>query len=85
MIISEELNLSRLVLELDESIRSWDLRTLKGLLKGKSIYHQMTYLHLTDSEEICLTIADAIAWCLNRGGSWATRVMPLINRTIECD
>ncbi|MFM6980265.1 MAG: hypothetical protein ACKOWE_02545 [Micrococcales bacterium] len=83
-LLVESLKLKRLVLELDESIKQWDLRTLKEFLSDKAIYHQISYLHLRDSEEICLTIADALAWCLNRGGDWHKKVQNLITKSIVC-
>jgi hypothetical protein len=31
-----------------------------------------------------LWVADAVAWCLNRGGDWERMVRPMIIETIEC-
>lgn len=40
--------------------------------------------HREPHQEPLLWVADAVAWCVNRGGDWEHMVRPLILETIEC-
>lgn len=67
-----------IVLELDETVRLRDHQFLK----------QQSALDLWDHrrrhEEPLLWVADAVAWCVNRGGEWERMVRPMILETIDC-
>lgn len=69
---------NRIVLELDETVRLQDHQFLKF---QKSISE---WDHKQRHEEPLLWVADAVAWCVNRGGEWERMVRPMIVETIEC-
>jgi hypothetical protein len=67
-----------IVLELDETVRFRDHQFLKQQQAIKEWDHRQRH------EEPLLWVADAVAWCVNRGGDWERMVRPLIVETIEC-
>lgn len=68
----------RIVLELDETVRLKD----HGYLKRQHWIAEWD--HRQRHEEPLLWVADAVAWCVNRGGEWERMVRPMIVETIEC-
>lgn len=69
---------ARIVLELDESLRSWDRQRLIEYARGSGLGDRLTYEHQARTVEILLSIPDAIAWCWARGGQWRARVQPVV-------
>jgi hypothetical protein len=68
----------KLVLELDETVRRKDHQFFK--LRGSFF----EWDHRKRHEEPLLWVADAVAWCVNRGGDWERLVRPMIVETIDC-
>lgn len=65
-------------IELDETVRLKD----HELFKSRGIYFEWD--HKQRHEEPLLWVADAVAWCVNRGGEWERLVRPMIVKTINC-
>ncbi|MED5814362.1 hypothetical protein VST63_18525 [Mycolicibacterium sp. 050232] len=63
-----------LVIEQDDSLLSWDKRTLIELVRAAGYRETVTYRHLQAKSELLLSVPDAIAWCWARGGSWRERI-----------
>ena len=74
----------RLVFELDESSLDSDNRVLNDFTYSKKLRGNLTWSHIVRHQEPLLWVADAVAWCLNRGGDWERMVRPMIIETIEC-
>jgi hypothetical protein len=68
----------RIVLELDETVRLQDHEFLKRQTSINEWDHRERH------QEPLLWVADAVAWCVNRGGEWERMVRPMILETIEC-
>lgn len=68
----------RIVLELDETVRVRDNAYLKQQHRLREWDHRERH------EEPLLWVADAVAWCVNRGGEWERMVRPMIVETIDC-
>ena len=66
------------VFELDETTRFRDHELFRGHEKSRTWDHRQRH------EEPLLWVADAVAWCVNRGGEWERMVRPMIVETIEC-
>ena len=63
----------RIVIEKDDSVQARDERWLAdelGPRRGRSTQ----FCHMAKHEEPLLWVADAIAWCIQRGQPWAGRV-----------
>jgi hypothetical protein len=75
---------SRLVLELDSSSLELDLKTLAKVSYLSLKETPLPWDHMERHHEPLLWVADAFAWCLNRGGEWERIVRPMIIETIEC-
>ena len=71
-------SISHLVIELDETVRVTDNQLLKQLQEP------LLWDHRHRHEEPLLWVADAAAWCVNRGGEWERMVRPLIIETVTC-
>lgn len=67
-----------IVLELDETVRHRDHLFLKERQSFQAWDHRQRH------EEPLLWVADAVAWCVNRGGEWERMVRPMIVKTIDC-
>ena len=75
---------NKLVFELDESSWVADIKTLNAITYSKKLHGQLQWDHVPRHQEPLLWVADAVAWCLNRGGDWERMVRPMIIETIEC-
>ncbi|WP_104118423.1 hypothetical protein [Arthrobacter sp. B1805] len=69
----------RLVLEQDDSLAAADRRIIHAELKTRG-NTTLEYRHMRRTEEPLLWIADAVAWCFQKGGSWRTEAEPLIGQ-----
>jgi hypothetical protein len=67
-----------LIFELDETVRFKDHHFLKQQRTDFAWDHRKRH------EEPLLWVADAVAWCVNRGGDWERMVRPIIVETIDC-
>lgn len=67
-----------IVLDLDESLLSWDRQHLMENLRATGVSDRISYCHRIRHEEQLLAIPDAIAWCWARGGSWRQRIKPIV-------
>lgn len=75
---------TRLVFELDESSLYSDNRILNDFTYSKKLRGHLTWSHIIRHQEPLLWVADAVAWCLNRGGDWERMVRPMILESVEC-
>ena len=73
-----ELGVTELVFELDETDVVHDSRLLSNL------HSSIRWDHRLRNQEPLLWVADAVAWCVNRGGEWERMVRPMIVQTIDC-
>ena len=69
---------SRIILDLDESLKSWDRQKLIELARAAGTRDRLTYEHQSRTDEPLLTVPDAIAWCWARGGAWRERIQPVV-------
>ena len=67
-----------LVFELDRSCISNDIGFLNVIRPAIGWDHRERH------QEPLLWVADAVAWCVNRGGEWERMVRPMIVETIDC-
>lgn len=75
-----EVQASRLVLDLDQSVLAADRRLLaQAGLSRKEVEYQ----HLPSSQDPMLWIADALAWCEAREGRWAHSIRGLVTSRFE--
>lgn len=74
----KRLGVTEIVFELDETARLHDSKLLSDLHTGIHWDHRQRH------QEPLLWVADAVAWCVNRGGEWERMVRPMIVETIEC-
>lgn len=75
---STALDSKSIVIELDETVRLRDHEFLKHQESVKEWDHRERH------QEPLLWVADAVAWCVNRGGDWERLVRPMIVETIDC-
>lgn len=70
--------ISNLVFELDQSCYQNDMKLLN------EIRPEVSWDHRERHQEPLLWVADAVAWCVNRGGEWERMVRPMIVQAIHC-
>jgi hypothetical protein len=68
----------RLVIERDDSLVVHDRRTLYAAVHSRDLVDDLRYEHMRAKEESLLWVADAVAWCWNKGGSWRDQVNPVV-------
>lgn len=68
-------------IERDDSVVAFDREQLKSALSGTDI----EYRHLRGREDPLLWIADAVAWCRQRGGNWRRQIQPIVSRVHTID
>ena len=73
-----KLDAERLVLELDDSRRVADTRTLNHEMRLAGATGRLRYDHMRAHEERLLSLPDAIAWSWARGGEWKAAVLPMV-------
>jgi len=73
-----EVEATRIVIERDDSLFSFDERCLKEILKNRNLLGVIGFEHSYKHEDPLLWPSDAIAWCQNRGGDWAKSAAGLI-------
>lgn len=71
-------------LELDRSTIDLDRITFRSESQLAPQISWPYWDHRQRHEEPLLWVADAVAWCVNRGGDWERLVRPMIVETIEC-
>lgn len=69
---------TRIVFDLDDTLRSWDRQQMIDLTRAADAKDRITYEHQTRHQELLLAIPDAIAWCWARGGEWRNRIRPIV-------
>lgn len=69
---------SSLVIERDLSVETHDRQTIGDRLNELGATRSMTFRHGASPEYPILWIADAIAWCHQKGGHWKTKVQPIV-------
>lgn len=74
---------SRITLEVDETLRSWDNQRLIELTRTAGARDRIEYTHATAAAELLLCVPDAIAWCWAKGGHWRDRVRPVVTGVRE--
>lgn len=80
VVLARELKAERLVLDLDESIRTSDELELSRAIRIDSPEFSIGFDHMQRHEEPLLWVADAIAWSINRGGTWLPLVEPMLRK-----
>jgi hypothetical protein len=70
---------SRLVLELDESVKRRDELLIVGELRRRRARERVDFEALPKAAEPILWCADAIVWSYNRGGDFRRRALRLID------
>ena len=73
---------NRIVIELDVSVVAADARWLREEL-GPRRERSVEFVHLAKHEEPLLWVADAIAWCIQRGRPWTDQIDGLPRRDVE--
>jgi hypothetical protein len=69
---------ARIVLDLDESLQVWDRQRLIEYRRTAGLGDRLTYAHQARTDELLLSIPDAIAWSWARGGEWRARVKAIV-------
>ncbi|MEV0001269.1 hypothetical protein AB0H28_03140 [Micromonospora sp. NPDC050980] len=80
-----KLDAERLVLEMDESRRMADVRTLNHELRLTGMTGRLRYDHLRAHEDRLLSLPDAVAWSWARGGEWKMMVRPMVREIRPID
>lgn len=73
---------SRIVIERDESVVASDRRWLREEL-GARRRRSVEFVHLDKHEEPLLWVADALAWCIQRGRPWTDLIARLSSRVVD--
>lgn len=74
-----------LVLERDESVEVWDRRTIRERLDKVGGLGKLVYEHKNRNDQPMLWLADAVAWCYQKGNPWKTQVQPIVSGVITVD
>lgn len=74
---------SRITLEVDETLRSWDNQRLIELTRAADARSRIEYTHETAAAELLLCIPDAVAWCWAKGGHWRDRIRAVVTAVRE--
>ncbi|MCT2988543.1 hypothetical protein EFN19_04355 [Propionibacterium freudenreichii] len=74
-----------LVLERDESVEVWDRRTIRERLDAVGGLGQLAYEHKNRNDQPMLWLADAVAWCYQKGNPWKAKVQPIVSEVITVD
>lgn len=69
---------TRLVIEQDASLVSWDSQRLIELSRAADCRDRVSYEHQRATAEQLLAIPDAVAWCWGKGGEWRRRITPVV-------
>ncbi len=69
---------SFLVLEQDETLRSWDSQCLIEFTRAVGCRDSLRYEHRHAASELLLALPDAIAWSWAKGGHWRRRIQPVV-------
>ncbi len=75
---ADKTDAERLVLELDDSRRAADARTLNQEIRRAGLAGRIRFDHLRAHDDCLLVLPDAIAWSWARGGEWRNAVRPMI-------
>lgn len=75
---SRHFKITELVIELDQSSFNDDVKHLNEIRPA------FIWDYRERHQEPILWVADAVAWCVNRGGEWERMVRPMIIETFEC-
>lgn len=68
-----------LYLERDESVEARDRITIRETLQRVGYREQLTYEHVSPSDQPLLWVSDAVAWCHQAGGEWRRRADSLVS------
>jgi hypothetical protein len=71
-------NISELIFEVDSSAYLYEVKLLSKIRPLAAWDHRERH------QEPLLWLADAVAWCVNRGGDLERLVRPMILETIDC-
>ncbi|MEO7193383.1 MAG: hypothetical protein ABIZ05_00945 [Pseudonocardiaceae bacterium] len=76
-----ELGVVKLTIErIDDGSKARDLRDIRNALLALNRKFSLTYQHEDQTGKPMLWVADAIAWCAGAGGTWQTRIAPILYR-----
>lgn len=81
---AQTLEVSRLILEKDESLQEQDRREIRSYLAATPGVPTFQYLHEAKRAEPMLWIADAIAWSWPQR-EWRPRIASLVAGVADCD
>lgn len=73
---------SDVVLERDASVELADRRIIRDRLDQLGALGRLTYGHRNRNDQPLLWIADAVAWCQQKGGAWPSKVTPIVSDVI---
>jgi hypothetical protein len=76
-----EMGVTRVVLETDETVARFDLRTMQSATFRAGLTGTLGYGHAPASSEPLLWAADAIAWSYSKGGNWLRRISAMVITT----
>lgn len=65
---------NRVVIEIDDPAVATDRAVLYDAVRSYGVEHSLRYDHMRAREEVLLSLADAVAWCWNKGSRWRSRV-----------
>jgi hypothetical protein len=74
---------TRLILEQDDTLLSWDNQRLIEFTREASCRDTLRYEHRRAASELLLAVPDAIAWCWAKGGDWRRRIEPIVTDVRE--
>ncbi len=69
-----EARAERVVIETDDAAIASDRAVLYEAVRSYGVEDSLRYDHLRAREEVLLALADAVAWCWNKGGKWRSRI-----------
>lgn len=76
-----ERGVAELVLERDASVEAADRRIIRNTPENAGALNMLVYRH-EGKERPMLWVADAVAWCFQRGRPWTAKVQPLIDNVV---
>ena len=67
-----------LTLERDDSVEQLDRRIIRHRLDKQDASQSLSYVHASKKERPVLWVADAIAWCYQKGGVWRSKAARIV-------
>lgn len=74
---------TRMTIETDESLVAHDRRLLFAASRAAEVVDRFEYRHMRRHEDAALWVPDALGWSYTRGGTWRTRIAPIVSAVID--